>query len=186
MPRVKTSKEIVLSKLIPFIRKKGIANSSMSDLARECDIQKSHFYYYFENKDALVKEVLATTNSYFSYNINKIITNNSFSTKDKLKGVEVIMAKLFTNEQEGCVMANTALEAAYYNPIYFGEVAKFFDCFIEALKTLLKETHSEEDSQELAEQIVQDIEGGILLMKVYQDRKYLMKALGRMRKTIGI
>ncbi|MFP2994691.1 helix-turn-helix domain-containing protein [Spongiivirga sp. MCCC 1A20706] len=184
MPKVKTSKEQVLNKVIPFIRKRGIANTSMADLAKECEIQKSHFYYYFDNKDALVKEVLATTNSYFSYNMNKILANETLNTANKLKGIEQLLSKLFTNKHEGCVMANTALEAAYYNPIYFDEVAKFFDCFINALKQLLSSNYGKKESIELAEQIVQDIEGGILLMKVYQDQRYLFNAIKRMRKTI--
>jgi len=185
MPKVKTSKEEVLNKVIPFIRKRGIANTSMADLAKECEIQKSHFYYYFDNKDALVKEVLATTNSYFSYNMKKVLSNSDLDIADKLKGIERLLGKLFTNQHEGCVMANTALEAAYYNPIYFDEVAKFFDCFINALETLLNENYTKEESKELAEQIVQDIEGGILLMKVYQNQRYLFKAINRMRKLIN-
>ncbi len=185
MPKVKTSKEEVLNKVIPLIRKKGIANTSMADLAKECEIQKSHFYYYFDNKDALVKEVLATTNSYFSYNLNKVLSNTDLTVSEKLKGIEHLLAKLFTNQHEGCVMANTALEAAYYNPIYFDEVAKFFDYFINGLESLLVVNYDKNEATELAEQIVQDIEGGILLMKVYQDQRYLFKAIKRMRKLIN-
>ncbi|NER16469.1 TetR/AcrR family transcriptional regulator [Spongiivirga citrea] len=185
MPKVKTSKEAVLNKVIPLIRKRGIANTSMADLAKECEIQKSHFYYYFDSKDALVKEVLATTNSYFSYNLNKVLSNSQFSISEKLKGIEHLLGKLFTNRHEGCVMANTALEAAYYNPIYFDEVAKFFDCFINGLIALLEVNYDKNEAKELAEQIVQDIEGGILLMKVYQDQRYLFNAIKRMRKLIN-
>ncbi len=184
MPKIKTSKEEVLQKVVETIRKKGIANSSMNDLAKQCNIQKSHFYYYFENKERLIKEVLAMVNSYMTYNLNKTLEDASLDTSEKLKQIHQLIQKLFLQYDGGCVMANTALESAHANPVYFEEIRYFFENFIKGLKQLLSEKHTEEQSQYLAEQIVQDIEGGILLMRVYNDRKYLTNAIERMSHLI--
>lgn len=184
MPKIKTSKEEVLQKVIHTIRKKGIANSSMSDLALECGIQKSHFYYYFDSKERLIKDVLATVNSYMNYNLNKILDNTSLSTKEKLVKVDALIFKLFLQHDGGCVMANAALESAHANPIYFDEIKLFFEHFIVGIKKLLMNEYGAEKAQELAEQIVQDIEGGILLMRVYNDQKYLQNAIRRMYNII--
>ncbi|MGB5819160.1 MAG: TetR/AcrR family transcriptional regulator [Saonia sp.] len=184
MPKIKTSKEEVLQKVITTIRKKGIANSSMSELALDCGIQKSHFYYYFDSKESLVKDVLATVNSYMDYNLNKILKNNEFSLSEKMDRIHQLIYKLFLLNDGGCVMANTALESAHANPIYFDEIRLFFENFIKGMKQLLQEKHSETKSQELAEQIVQDLEGGILLMRVYKDQKYIDSAIKRMSNLI--
>ncbi len=184
MPKVKTSKEEVLQKVVETIRKKGIANSSMSDLAKQCDIQKSHFYYYFDSKDTLIKEVLATVNSYMTYNMNKALNDESLTTSEKLDRINSLIKKLFLTYDGGCVMANTALESAHANPKYFEEIRLFFEKFIDGLKHLLAENHPPQSAQYLAEQIVQDIEGGILLMRVYNNPKYLLNAIGRMSKLI--
>ncbi len=184
MPTIKTSKEQVLQSVIETIRQKGIANSSMSDLAKQCNIQKSHFYYYFENKEALIQEVLAMVNSYMTYNMNKVVDNPELDIGQKLSGIRLLIHKLFLDNDGGCVMANTALESAHSNPKYFEEIRSFFQNFITGLERLLQDSHSKEKSRYLAEQIVQDIEGGILLMRVYRNPKYLQNAITRMSNII--
>ena len=184
MPRIKTSKEEVLQKVITTVRKKGIANSSMSELAKECGIQKSHFYYYFESKDTLIKDMLASVNSYMQYKLHKIISQPNASPKDKLAELDTLIFKLFFKNDGGCVMANTALESAHANPLYFDEIKNFFENFIGGIKQLLIDKMPPSKAQEMAEQIVQDIEGGILLMRVYKDKKYLENAIRRMHHYI--
>ena len=185
MPKIKTSKEEVLKKVIPILRKQGVTNSSMSNLASACDIQKSHFYYYFKNKEQLIKEVLAMVNSYFEYNLFRIINNTSLSSAQKFERIQQLLTKMFKTFDGGCIMANTALETIHLNPIYKGEIQSFFQNFISGLKTMLTPLHTDAEAQLLAEQIVQDIEGGILLMQIYNDPKYVNNAITRMEKILA-
>ncbi|SEK56091.1 transcriptional regulator, TetR family [Aquimarina amphilecti] len=184
MPKTKTSKEEVLAKVIPVLRERGICKSSMSELAKACEIQKSHFYYYFNNKEQLIKEVLATVNSYFKHNLFKVIENNTLTTDQKLKKIRTLIDKMFKNANSGCIMANTALETAHLDPIYKDEIKHFFEDFISGLQILLTPNYSKEESRSLAEQMVQDLEGGILLMRIYNDHKYINNAVSRMEKII--
>jgi len=184
MPKLKTSKSEVLQKVIPTIRKKGIANSSMSQLAMACGIQKSHFYYYFDNKEDLIKDVLATVNSYMKYNFDKIVTDDTISLKQKVALVDALIFKLFLQHEGGCVMANAALESAHEKPVYFKEIKYFFEGFIHNISLLLGERYKAGKAKSIAEQIVQDIEGGILLMRIFKDKKYLQNAVKRMSQHI--
>ncbi|MCK8520380.1 TetR/AcrR family transcriptional regulator [Aquimarina sp. D1M17] len=184
MPKIKTSKEEVLKRVIPVLRERGVQNSSMSELSKACEIQKSHFYYYFNNKEELIKEVLATVHSYFNHNLFKIIDNETISTSEKLMRMEVLLDKIFRVSNGGCIMANTALETMHLNPSYKKEIRLFFQDFIVGIQRLLSSKYAEEDTLELAEQMVQDIEGGILLTQVYEDPKYLLNAINRMKKII--
>jgi AcrR family transcriptional regulator len=183
MPKIKTSKEEVLKKIIPVLRSRGVHNSSMSELSKACGIQKSHFYYYFNSKEELIKEVLATVLSYFKYNLSKV-TQSDNTISEKVIHLKALVNKLFTTFDGGCIMANTALETIHLNPVYKKEIQLFFQNFISELQHLLEVHHSKEESLMLAEQIVQDIEGGILLMQVYNDPKYFNNAIARMEKTI--
>ncbi|WP_299252208.1 TetR/AcrR family transcriptional regulator [uncultured Aquimarina sp.] len=184
MPKVKTSKEEVLKKVIPILRERGISKSSMSELAKACEIQKSHFYYYFNNKEQLIKEVLATVNSYFRHNLFKVIENGNLTIEQKLKKIHELIDKMFKNAHSGCIMANTALETAHLDPIYKDEIKYFFEDFISGLQVLLEPNYSKQESLALAEQMVQDLEGGILLMRIYNDHKYINNAVSRMEKII--
>ncbi|WP_103068441.1 TetR/AcrR family transcriptional regulator [Aquimarina sediminis] len=184
MPKVKTSKEEVLKKVIPILRTRGVQNSSMSELSKACGIQKSHFYYYFSNKEELIKEVLATVHSYFNYNFFKITDNSVLNISQKLEQLKLLLDKLFKASDGGCIMANTALETIHLDPIYKKEIQLFFHDFITGLQKLLETHYSKEDSLMLAEQMVQDIEGGILLTQIYDDSKYLNNAISRMEKIV--
>ncbi|MBQ4801936.1 TetR/AcrR family transcriptional regulator [Aquimarina sp. MMG015] len=184
MPKTKTSKAEVLSKVIPILREKGICKSSMSELAKACEIQKSHFYYYFNSKEQLIKEVLATVNSYFKHTLFKVIESNSLTIDQKLQKIHGLINKMFKNDHSGCIMANTALETAHLNPIYKDEIKHFFEDFIAGLQLLLAPNYPKEETLSLAEQMVQDLEGGILLMRIYNDHKYVNNAVSRMEKII--
>ncbi len=184
MPKIKTSKEEVLKKVIPVLRTRGVQNSSMSELSKACNIQKSHFYYYFSNKEELIKEVLTAVHSYFNYNIFKIIESKTLDINQKILKVRQLMDKIFMISDGGCIMANTALETMHLNPTYKEEIRMFFSDFITGLQLLLQTNYTSEESLALAEQIVQDIEGGILLTQVYNDPKYLNNAIIRMEKII--
>ncbi|GAA4278858.1 TetR/AcrR family transcriptional regulator [Aquimarina mytili] len=184
MPKIKTSKEEVLKKVIPVLRKKGVSKSSMSELAKTCGIQKSHFYYYFNNKEELIEEVLSTVYSYFKHNLFKIIASTSLSLPEKVESMKQLMNKIFRIADGGCIMANTALETIHLNPTYKKEIQSFFSDFITGLQQLLETNYSSEESIILAEQMVQDIEGGILLTQIYEDPKYLNNAIARMEKII--
>ncbi len=184
MPKAKTSKEEVLRKVIPILRERGVSKSSMSELAKACDIEKSHFYYYFDNKEQLIKEVLATVNSYFRHNLFKVIENSSLTILQKLEKIHKLINTMFKNANSGCIMANTALETAHLDPVYKDEIRYFFEDFIAGLQILLEPNYSKEQSLALAEQMVQDLEGGILLMRIYNDHKYINNAVSRMEKIL--
>ncbi|MHA7059128.1 TetR/AcrR family transcriptional regulator [Aquimarina sp. M1] len=184
MPKTKTSKEEVLSKVIPVLRERGVSKSSMSELAKACEIEKSHFYYYFHNKEQLIKEVLATVNSYFKHNLFKVIKSDQLTIEQKLENIDRLLDIMFKNSNSGCIMANTALETAHLDPIYKDEIKCFFEDFISGLQILLGPNYDKEESLLLAEQMVQDLEGGILLMRIYNDHKYINNAVSRMKKII--
>ena len=183
MPKIKTSKEEILKKVIPVLKSKGVQNSSMSELSIACGIQKSHFYYYFNNKEELIKEVLIMVHSYFNYNFRKIIDSNLVMIK-KVENLKTLLDKTFSTTEGGCIMASTALETLHLNPVYKKEIQLFFKDFISGLQQMLELNHTHEESLLLAEQIVQDFEGGILLTQVYNNPKYLNNAVSRMEKTL--
>lgn len=184
MPKIKTSKEEVLKKVIPVLRKRGVAKSSMSALAKTCGIQKSHFYYYFSDKESLIKEVLSTVHSYFNYKLFSVVNDVSMPSSKKVILIKQLIDTLFRDSGGGCIMANTALETLHLDPIYKTEIQLFFKDFISGLQQLLSSKYSSEVSLSLAEQIVQDIEGGILLMQIYNEPKYLDNAIKRMEQII--
>ena len=66
MPIQKITREEILLKTLEVFRQQGYYNTSMSDLATACDLNKSTFYHYFDSKEALMKVLLEETRIYLN------------------------------------------------------------------------------------------------------------------------
>jgi TetR/AcrR family transcriptional regulator, transcriptional repressor for nem operon len=184
MPVLKTSKEEVILKSSQIIRQRGYASTSMNDLAKACDIQPSHFYYYFKNKEDLMSEVLAYSAKYFQERIVIYADDLTISPTERLEKMLKRAVRLFMFGEGGCIMGNTVLETAHNDPSFLPIIKQFFDDFIVALTKVYQAKYAEEFARELAEQVVQDIEGGIMLAQLYKDERFMMKAFQRAIKHL--
>ena len=184
MPTVKTSKEEVILKAAYVIRKRGYAYTSMKDLAEACGIQPSHFYYYFKDKEDLMTAILEGVLERFRENISVIADDDSLEPLEKLDKMLKKMGKSFVYTEGGCLMGNTVLETAYLNPKFVNVLQSFFQEYIEALKKVYQSKFTEKFAQNLAEQVVQDLQGGIMLSLLYKDDSYTIKAFNRAKMHV--
>ncbi len=179
MPTVKTSKEEVLLKATAVIRQRGYAYTSMKDLAEACDIQPSHFYYYFKDKEDLMTAILEGVLERFRQNISVIAEDESLEPIEKIDKMLRKMGKSFVYTEGGCLMGNTVLETAYFEPKFVHVMRDFFEAYIKALTKIYQAKFTEKYAQNLAEQVVQDLQGGIMLSLLYKDDRYTIKAFNR-------
>jgi TetR/AcrR family transcriptional regulator, transcriptional repressor for nem operon len=185
MPVVKTSKEEVVLKALYVIRERGYANASMSDLAKACDIQPSHFYYYFKNKEDLMTEILNLTHHFFKERIMVYADDAMLSPLEKLEKTFQKFEKTLNYGSGGCIMANTILETAHSDPPFLAIVKLFFEDFLFALTKIYQVKYTEGYARDLAEQVVQDIEGGVMLSQLYKDDRYMKSAFQRAVKHLN-
>jgi TetR/AcrR family transcriptional regulator, transcriptional repressor for nem operon len=185
MPVLKTSKEEVIMKSSQIIRQRGYASASMNDLAKACDIQPSHFYYYFKNKEDLMTEILTYSAKYFQERIMIYADDAALNPTEKLEKMLKRSVRLFMFGEGGCIMGNTVLETAHNNPPFLAIIKQFFDDFIHAISKVYQAKYTEEYARDLAEQVVQDIEGGIMLSQLYKDERFMMKAFQRALKHLN-
>jgi TetR/AcrR family transcriptional regulator, transcriptional repressor for nem operon len=185
MPVVKTSKEEVVLKALYVIRERGYANASMSDLAKACDIQPSHFYYYFKNKEDLMTEILNLTHHFFKERIMVYADDAMLSPLEKLEKTFQKFEKTLNYGSGGCIMANTILETAHSDPPFLAIVKLFFEDFLLALTKIYQVKYTEGYARDLAEQVVQDIEGGVMLSQLYKDDRYMKSAFQRAVKHLN-
>ena len=85
MPTIKTSKEEVLQKSMLLIWQKGYHDTSIGDLAISLGMHKSHFYYYFKDKEDLMKEILSYMLVQFTQMLVRIVENPELDTAGKLQ-----------------------------------------------------------------------------------------------------
>ncbi len=200
MAKVKTDKEEILAKALLLFRKKGYTQTSMSDLATACEIPSSLFYYYFKGgKVKILEEGLRTVHQFFKKNVFSIAYQRDIPVEERLAQMTDITRKVFLKHEGGCIMANTVLEISQYQldneqsagnkpapELSFIPILKaFFEDYIQASAFILEEKYVPKVAREKAEQCVQDIEGGIMLMRLYQDEGYFLRALERSAKVLN-
>ncbi len=185
MPTVKTSKEEVILKAAHVIRQRGYAYTSMKDLAEACGIQPSHFYYYFKDKEDLMTAILEGVVERFQQYISVIADDESLEPVARLDKMLKKMAKSFLYTEGGCLMGNTVLETAYLEPKFIHVLRTFFEAYIGSLKKIYEAKYTEKYAQNLAEQVVQDLQGGIMLSLLYRDDSYTIKAFNRAKSYLN-
>lgn len=179
---MKTSKEEIIQKCLQVIWVSGFHDTSISKLSKACGIHTSHFYYYFEHKENLMQEVLVYVIDQFKQKIFSIPNDSNLTTAEKLDKIIQKLKRFYLQSQGGCLMANTALESAGKNYQFVELLKEFFQGFIDVLSKIYGEKYDPATAQSYAEQAVQDVEGGIILMRLFQDQSYFLKALERARK----
>jgi TetR/AcrR family transcriptional regulator, transcriptional repressor for nem operon len=184
MEKVKTTKEDLVIKALAVFGLQGYHNTSFKDLAKACNIPSSLFYYYFENKEDLMTEVLKYVVHFSVKKLKELAQNPEISVKDKLSKISRFMEKLYLENPAGCIVGNTTLETALLEPKFVPTLKEFFKDWIEAYTLIYQTQYQPDKALELAEATIQDIEGGIMLMKLFQDKKYLRNALRRSEKLL--
>jgi TetR/AcrR family transcriptional regulator, transcriptional repressor for nem operon len=179
MPIVKTSKEEVLYRATLVIRQRGYAKATMKELADACQVQPSLFYYYFKSKEELMSEVLNFTLTYFRERVFVYADDATLTPVEKLEKILKRIAKIFAYSDGGCLMSNTALETGFQDPEFLAFVRQFFSEFMATLTKIYQVKYAETYARSLAEQVIQDVEGGVMLSVLYKDEKYMMNALKR-------
>jgi AcrR family transcriptional regulator len=179
MPTIKTNKEEVLQKSMLLIWQKGYHDTSIGDLAEALGMHKSHFYYYFKDKEDLMKEILSYMLGQFTQMLRRIVENPELDTKDKLQKLASKIERFYDIDgfSNGCLMANTALESVGKEYAFLPVVRSFFSTFIDYLARIYSEKYPAEDAQQLAVRAVQEVEGAILLTRIFADKTYLQRAL---------
>jgi len=181
MPRRKTTEDELLQKCIEVFRRRGYNGTSMKELADACGLTKGLFYHYFPSKKAIMEQALANVLSYFRYACFSRVCNPELSYSQKQNMFENKLLQLFTYHDGGCIMANTVLESMHTNPEFREPVKAFFSEWRDALAVMYQDVLSEEESREKAMASIADIEGSVIMMRLYEDSSYLRSALKRTR-----
>ena len=173
----------------------GFEGTSIDLLMKTSGVSKSNFYYYFESKEALGLLTIEKVASEFKKTIlSKTILNPDLSPLERLDGLyeEIISYQRFLSQSchAGCFFGNLALEQSAVNERFRSVLSDFFQEIESSFEQCLKDGveqgffKEEIDPKETATLLVSQIEGAILLLKVYNSVDTFETAYGAMRKLI--
>ena len=174
----------------------GFEGTSIDMLMKTSGVSKSNFYYYFESKEALGLLTIEKVASEFRESIlSKTILNLDLNPLERFDGFyeEIIsyQRSLFSQScNAGCFFGNLALEQSSVNERFRSALSDFFQeiegYFEQCLRDGVEEGFFKEeiDPKETATLLVSQIEGAILLLKVYNSVDTLETVYGATRKLI--
>lgn len=83
-------------------------------------------------------------------------------------------------------MGNTVLGTTGIEPKFQSVLRQYFDEWVAALAHLFATQYAEQEAQRLAQKAVQEIQGSVMFVRLYDDARYLEEAaqriVGRLEK----
>jgi AcrR family transcriptional regulator len=179
VPIQKITKEEILKKSIAVFRQKGYHNTSMQDLAEASGLLKGSLYHYFKSKEDLMKELLVGVNSYANKKAFSIAFDESLTPEERLDKLLRTAGKIVLEQEGGCIIGNTTLETTGIVPVFEPILKSFFDDWTAALQHIFSLKKSPENALRLAQQTVVEMEGAVMMSRLYKDKQFLKDAFVR-------
>ena len=173
MPLIKTSKEEIISIALNTFRKYGYYNTSMSDLAKECGLQKGSFYHYFPSKEAIMAAVLDNVYQYLNLKVFAIAQEIALPPRARMETMLLKLGQALLSQEGGCIVGNTTLEVAGQDFAFKETLKRVFENWTLAMTSIFKEEYPEGTAKRLAQQSVMEFEGAVMLSQLYDSDQYL-------------
>jgi AcrR family transcriptional regulator len=183
MPLQKINKDEIISKSIGVFTKQGYNQTTMSDLAEACGLQKGSFYHYFDSKEELMKAVLNAVILYFRNKVFAIAYDESLLPKERLIKMREKTIKAIIRNQ-GCFIGNTVLETSNTMPVFKELLQVYFDDWTKAVAYIYESKYQAVYAMQLAQQTIMEIEGAIMLMKLTGNQQLLSDCYERVMDKI--
>lgn len=179
MPKQKVSVDFILKESLKLFRKKSYHHTSIADIAEACGLLKGSIYHYFPSKEALMHAVIQFVHEYFRKEIFAIAYNEDLSPQERIESMFKKSEKTLMSDDGGDVMGNIGVETARVIPEFADQIMGFFSEWIAATKHIFAKITGEYEATKLAEQTVAEIEGALMMTRIFKDPKFMKNAYER-------
>lgn len=182
MPVQKVTEKEIIKAALPVFKSKGYNNASMTDLAEACGLMKGSMYHYFASKEDLMIAVIRYLHQKYRERVFQWAYLPGLTALEKIHHFQKFSEELFLHSPDGCLMGNIALEVSNSHPKLVVDIRAFFDDWIAAMAEIYSEIYEIEEALLRARQSVAEIEGAVMLKRIYGDNKPIMEVHARIKK----
>ncbi len=173
--------DLIVVKTLELYRLKGYHSTSMDEVAQMSGMRKASLYHYFPSKQALGVAVLARVQEHFDREVFRHAYAEGRSPTQRMAGLTRATENYFFAGEGGCVVGNLALETLSHNAVFAKLIRAYFDTWAAAIAHLLKAVMPGMDARRQAARYVAEIQGALMMMQVYRDRRRLRQVSARMK-----
>jgi TetR/AcrR family transcriptional repressor of nem operon len=190
MVNLKRTREDILASVLELIHHQGFQATGLKELFSVSGTSSGSFYNYFQSKDELAHALI-------DYKWQQIKTNiiepaAEFTTDPIAQLVWIIdrlEAKHLTEPDcGGCFLGNLIVDLAKYDASFQAHLIQVFDEWHFAIAQLLRQghtqLHSDINPDNLAEQLLNAIEGTLLLARLYNHPNRLQRGFDNVRQML--
>ena len=161
---------------------KGFAATGMSELLQRAEANSGSFYYFFESKDALLREVLKT----YVELLEPQLLRRAFEERDPLERVFALLgiyraALLRTGNTYGCPIGRLALEIDPENTPAHALIEENFGAWRKAVEGCLREAGVPE-AKAAACLVLAAMEGGVMQARAQRSIAPFDACVGQLRR----
>lgn len=157
----------------------------MADIATACGILKGSLYHYFDSKEHLMQKVILFVHDYFKEKVFAFAYNEKLKAEDRLKKLNKASEQVFFDAETGKIYGNIGIESALVIPEFNEIIRHFFTDYFMALKTIYLNKYAENIANELAERSVAEVEGSIMLTRIFNDKSYIQNTHKRLLQRLS-
>ncbi len=176
MPKQKISEKDLIWASLKVFREQGYHNTSMADIGAACGLNKGSIYHHFQSKEELMKAVITEMHEHYKQKVFVYAFDERLPPLERLKKLSEFSEKIYTSTKNGCLMGNIALETNSVLPEVSLLIKAFFNDWIQAMAHVFSKKYDEETALALGKESVAEIEGAVMMMRIYREQDYLKRA----------
>jgi len=177
MAMAKINQDEIVNRAIKLMLTGGYDGTSMAQIADACGIRKASVYHHFPDKDALVLAAIGQIHMHFREHIFALAYSPAISAKQKLRALNKATFQFFDGREGGCLLGNFVLELMERAPQFQAPLRAYFDEWAAAIAHLYESAYSRAKARNLAFAALAQIQGAIMMMRLYRDAGHLRRAL---------
>jgi TetR/AcrR family transcriptional repressor of nem operon len=172
---INNTKEKILIEAESLIQRKGFNAFSFKDIANAIGIKTASIHYHFPSKEALGIEVITWHTEKIFPLLSSIALDHRRSANDKIHALfDVVLTSTYKNDKKMCLGGMMASDFQSLPTSIQNKISTFFKLLINWMKEVLVVSgYTEQESLLLSKQIMSQLEGALLLVRLYQDESFL-------------
>lgn len=180
--RKKIDRNLLVTHATVLFQQQGYYQTTMDDIANACRLQKSSLYHHVPSRKILVILVMQQTLDYFREHHFNLAYQEHLPIEARLQSMAKLLETYFLEQQHECLMTKLSIEIAESIPEVKKLAANYFDEWIAAITHILSQKISAAAAKQLAQEVVSQIQGGLMLSTFNQNKPILEYAISRLAK----
>lgn len=162
-----------------LFHRKGMASTSLADIAKDADIPIGNVYYYFKTKEELALSALQRHKEQYIARFTELDETIEDPRERLKKAVEYYERVSDDFTRYGCPIGKVVMDVDTGTSAIAQSAAEVFQCFLGWAEIQLKALGHDEHAKTYAASILSGVQGASMLAKAMQDAHIMVLELAR-------